>query len=151
MVGRLLCVLLLIVLSAPHSGHAGELFDKFSRAAESGDSHAQAILGAMYLSGREVAKDTDKGLWWINKSAEAGNANGQFLLGVWYEKQEKNIQLAKHWYLKSAKQGHATARSVLELIVFKELKEASDAGDLAAQEELLKFLSPSYEKRSLQQ
>jgi TPR repeat protein len=59
MVARLLCILLLIALSAPHSEHAGELFDSFL-AVESGDSHAQAILGAMYLSGREVAKDTDK-------------------------------------------------------------------------------------------
>jgi len=37
------------------------------------------------LFGKEVPKYYDEALYWMKKSAEQGNANGEYLLGYMYD------------------------------------------------------------------
>jgi len=52
--------------------------------AEAGDAKAQIGLAQCYGSGAGVAKDEKEAVKWYTKSAEQGNANAQFNLGVCY-------------------------------------------------------------------
>ena len=53
----------------------------FTRAAESGDTSAQKILGALYLSGHEdIAKDTLKARYWLQKAADQDDSDALELL-----------------------------------------------------------------------
>ena len=53
----------------------------FKKAAEEGKEDAQAMLGALYLEGKGVAKSFMSAAVWLKKAAEQGNAPAQFYLG----------------------------------------------------------------------
>ena len=59
----------------------GDCRDAARRAAESGDTSAQKILGALYLSGHEdIAKDTLKARYWLQKAADQDDSDALELL-----------------------------------------------------------------------
>ena len=55
-------------------------------AAERGDARAQAQLGFMYATGRNVAQNYALASYWYRRAAEQGNAAAQHLLGLMYDK-----------------------------------------------------------------
>ena len=60
-----------------------------------------------------MKKDLLKAVGWYTKAAEQGNAEAQYILGVFYatgEGVKKDLLRAGAWYLKSAEQGHAWAQ-----------------------------------------
>ena len=59
------------------------------------------------------AKEYNKAISWLTKSANKGNRDAQFLLGLMYSNGEgcgKNNSTAVYWYQKSAEQNHAGAQ-----------------------------------------
>ena len=109
---------------------------ELEKAAANGDSDAQYNLGNYYANGRKVT--TDQQLWksaiwpwppnainqleatvkaeavkWYRKSAEQGNSNAQFNLGLCYAcgfGVLRNDVEAVKWYRKAAEQGHSDAQ-----------------------------------------
>lgn len=54
--------------------------------AERGNAHAQAQLGFMYATGRNIPQNDTLAAYWYRRSAEQGNAAAQHLLGLMYDK-----------------------------------------------------------------
>lgn len=76
--------------------------------ADSGDAYAQAQIGAAYLFGKAVRRDTVEALAWLRKSAAGGSSEGQYLLGKYYVlngKSDDDYLAAASWLKKSADRG----------------------------------------------
>lgn len=94
-------------------------FPLFRKAAEGGNADAMVSLYFAYLRGRGVTVDKTEALKWLSKSAQAGNAYGECLLGYRYENPEwehsptgdrlrpPNMPEAVRWYRRSADQNWA--------------------------------------------
>jgi hypothetical protein len=70
----------------------------------------------MYANGQGVTKDEAEAVNWWRKSAEQGNADAQFNLGLSYDNGlgvTKDEAEAVKWYRKAAEQGNANAQSNL--------------------------------------
>lgn len=83
--------------------------DRLRVKAEQGDAIAQLRLGVVYLSGRDVPKDTALGLKLIRSAAEKGNAIAQLNLGGMYARGGifgQDYSEAAKWYRKAAEQGY---------------------------------------------
>src|SRR5689334_15854794 len=59
---------------------------RIALAAERGDARAQARLGFMYATGRDVPQNYTLAAYWYRRGAEQGNATAQHLLGLAYDK-----------------------------------------------------------------
>ena len=55
-------------------------------AAQRGDARAQAKLGFLYATGRNVPQNNTLACYWYRRGAEQGNAAAQHLLGLMYDK-----------------------------------------------------------------
>jgi TPR repeat protein len=91
-------------------------FEQWKRAADLGNSSAQAGIGSLYLDGRGVPKDDQTALSWFRKASNLGNASGQAYLGLVYESGRnvpKDAVIAASWYRKAAEQGNAFAQTNL--------------------------------------
>ena len=79
--------------------------------AEANDPLSQLELGRMYECGIGVDQDLKKAKEWYEKSANNGNAEAQFNLGVLYEGEgtSTGYHNAAKWYGKAAEQGYAQA------------------------------------------
>jgi uncharacterized protein len=76
--------------------------------AESGDAYAQAQMGAAYLYGGPVRRDTVEALSWLQKSAAGGSIEGQYLLGKHYAhnaKSDEDYLAGARWSKKAADRG----------------------------------------------
>ena len=65
-----------------------------------------------------VEIDLEKAFYWYQKSAEAGNSNAQYNLGLCYENGkgvEIDLEKAFYWYQKSAEAGNSDAQYNLGL------------------------------------
>ncbi len=86
--------------------------------AESGDAHAQLLVGVMYFTGTRVPKDEAEAVRWYRKAAEQGYAEAQNDLGVAYQDGRgvpKDYAEAAGWYREAAEQGFAEAQFALGL------------------------------------
>ena len=84
--------------------------------AESGDAHAQCLLGIAYHHALFVRKDDAEAAIWLSKAAEAGLALAQAQLGYLYESGSgvpRNEAEAVKWYRRSAEQGLPKAENNL--------------------------------------
>ena len=97
------------------------------KAAEQGNSFSQRELGFIYAYGiGGIKKDLKRGIEFLKKSAEGGDAEAQYIIGIHYAGMtsylgtvSQNIPKAREWLQKSAEQGHERAREAL-----KQLTEA---------------------------
>ncbi len=83
----------------------GTAYPVLVRHADSGDTWAQALLGAMLIEGVGVAKDPQRGLVLLRKSAEDGNLFGMYGLSIAYVRTEgikRNYVEAVKWMRKAA-------------------------------------------------
>lgn len=97
----------------------------YQRSAEQGYAVAQRELGKL----RMAAGDRKEALSWLEKSAKGGDAEGQYLLAVCFQKglgTVKNPGKAKQWLDQAAHNGHARAQSILRS---KERKSNGKTGD----------------------
>ena len=84
----------------------------YEKAAEQGHTKAQWLFGACYSQGIGVEKDTDKAEFWLLKSAQNGDIEGQYSLGGFYF-MKPDIVKAAYWIEKAADQGHEEAKTML--------------------------------------
>lgn len=90
----LLALSLLGLLAAPAHGAdrlrpiaiARAAGPRITLAAERGDARAQARLGFMYATGRDVPQNYTLAAYWYRRGAEQGDATAQHLLGLAYDK-----------------------------------------------------------------
>ena len=129
-----------------------ETAESWRAKAEAGDAEAMCQLGLCYMEGKDgVTKDEAKSVEWIKKSADAGNANGQFWLGFFltYDKYDgvtKDYTAAAALWKKAADQGNRLAMTRLAYAyeegwygfpkskssAFSWYTKAADTGDLSA-------------------
>ena len=89
------------------------------KAAESGNSLAQVLLGSHYELGNVVLKNYNEAFRLYTLASEQGDAMGLYEVGHCYERGlgvEKDIREAIRWYALSAAQGGVDARNALHRI-----------------------------------
>lgn len=77
-----------------------------------GIPEAQHDLATVYASGKMVAQDYGRAIYWFTKSAEGGVGNAHYNLGVIYQQGlgvAPDMQKAIGWYEKAAELGHPEA------------------------------------------
>jgi TPR repeat protein len=96
-------------------GDAGEAFHWFLTASEKGHPEAQYNLALAYERGLGVTRNRQQALRWLNKSAKAGNADAQYMLGLLLldrgptRPDSAAVQSAMAWFTKAANAGNARA------------------------------------------
>lgn len=84
--------------------------------AMSGNTYAQAQIGAAYLAGEGLPLNRNEGIYWITKSARGGNAEGQYLLGAYYAQHGKTrdqLRIAAQWLKRAENQSCIPALAIL--------------------------------------
>jgi len=82
------------------------------KAADAGVSRAMFSIGAVYLGGDVLAKDTDQAMAWFRKAAEAGEVDAMYDIGSMYyggEGVSTNYTEAMKWFRKAAGAGNSGA------------------------------------------
>jgi len=131
--------------------------EELLRAAEGGDTRAQADLGLIYKLGRGIAPDPVKAVVWLRKAAEAGDSKAQNNLGSLYYRGDgvlKDLDKAFEWYLQAAERGNRVAQLNLAVMyaqgrgitqdyemAAEYYRRAAEAGDPRAQFDLSVLLS----------
>lgn len=101
---------------ALEKGEFKKAFQKFKQPAKNGDQAAKYYIGVLYMKGRGVQRDQNKGIKLILESANSGFALAQVMMGVMYKKGagvKKDLNKSFAWYLKAAKNGNPYAQAFL--------------------------------------
>ena len=98
--------------------------------ARKGDSEAQRQVAMLYLEGRGVERDREKGLFWLRKLGWKGGARDQLFLGK-YLLSEPNVAQAGReeafsWVLRSARNGSTEGRRLIASMYLAGKGEESD-------------------------
>jgi len=97
-----------------------EQFEILLKQAEKGDSEAMLTVARAYEGGINGAeKDVKSALWWLLQSANAGNAQAQYDLSLWYSDGfhcEVDHQKSVYWCKRSAVQGNEDAQDYLDFL-----------------------------------
>jgi len=86
----------------------------YRKAADHGNSDAQAKIGDFYWYGRGVGQDYFQAMDWYRKAAGQGNAYAEYSLGYLFEFGQgvaQDYAQAVAWYRKAADQGNADAQN----------------------------------------
>ena len=90
--------------------------------AENGDSNAQSALSYLYFNGYGIVKNTDKGMFWLKKSAHNMNARAQYDLAMAYllgNNAQVDKKLAFTWLDSASDLGNADAQYNLALMYYQ--------------------------------
>ena len=103
----------------------------YESAATLGNTSAMQNLGIKYMLGEQVPADTDKALELITRAANADLVVSQLLLGRLYQSGYEahlaiDLNKAKQWYLRAAKQGHSDAQYRLARLLLKSKESEKD-------------------------
>ena len=113
-------------------------------ATEKNDAKAQCDLGEYYLEQGIEQGNSNSAMQWLQKSADQGYAEAQYLLGnLYYTGIEvfENYTEAVKWYRKAAEHGHSEAKKQLASEEISLYILATEKNDLKAQYELYKYYS----------
>lgn len=86
---------------------------QLEREAERGDVRAQVRLGELYLLGRDVPKDVQRGKMWLLRAAEHGDNHARTGVGILYLEGlgvPQSDKIAAEWFEKAAEERHAAAQ-----------------------------------------
>jgi hypothetical protein len=132
-----LTILLAIVVIVNLPSSEIKPVDEFSwlnRLASAGDADAQLQVGLAYRDGRYgLNADATKGMQWIKRSAQNGNAYAEYVLGDMYANGQgtgKDQALAFKWWKKAMHDGNHQARVHL-------IESMVKAGDVQQAETLI--------------
>lgn len=95
---------------------ANKAFVYLKKAAEGGNSNAQAYLGYCYHFGEGVVADEDEAIKWYEQSSNQGNPMGKAILGLCYMRAYgvvENKVLGLSLLNNAAKQGHSGSQETL--------------------------------------
>ena len=87
-----------------------------------GHAQAQYDLAQIYFQGIGVAKDGQKGWYWLLSAAGTGNAAAMVQLGALFESgvgADRDYAAAAQWYLRAARKGDAVGRFNLASMYLK--------------------------------
>lgn len=82
------------------------------RRAFEGLAEAQHDLATIYASGKMMARDYKRAVYWFSRAADGGVANAHYNLGVMFQQGlgvQKDIRKAVGWYQSAANLGHPEA------------------------------------------
>ena len=108
-----------------------DVFKKYRKAAEQGNSGAQSDLGAMYAKGEGVIQNYKEAVKWYRKAAEQGYAKAQLNLGNRIVKGEgiaEDYIQAHKWYNLAAVNGNLYAIENRDKLADKMTTEQQDHG-----------------------
>jgi len=95
-------------------------FKQLLASAESGDVESMIAVARCYEGGlKGVQKDVKLALWWFLQAGNAGNAQAQYELAVWYSDGfhcEFDYQKAVYWCKRAIMQGHHLADELMEVL-----------------------------------
>jgi serine/threonine protein kinase len=94
------------------AGDTTTALQRFREAADTGDKHAQYMLGYMYQNGNGVMADFTTALEWYNRAAASNYAPAQSQIGFMNltgQAGAKNYAAAQSWFALAAKQHYAPA------------------------------------------
>ena len=106
---------------------------RFEALAASGHDQAQYDLAQIYFQGIGVAKDAQKGWYWLLSAAGTGNVAAMVQLGALFESgvgADRDYSTAAQWYLRAARKGDAVGRFNLASMYLKGIGVPKD--DVAA-------------------
>lgn len=93
-----------------------EAFPCFEKAAWSGNTEAQSMIGVLYFQGNGVGKDDREAAKWFEKAATNGETSARNYLGTAYMKGQgtaKNTEKAIYWFTRAAESGDTSAQKIL--------------------------------------
>lgn len=115
---------------------------EFNQAAESGDVKAYNALGMMYLLGKGVYQDSQKGVDWYVRAAEQGHTDSQFILGQVYREGTGGIKidhnLSMMWFLIADANGCKFAKLNMDFLSGKMTPDQIQQAEAMAKEWLAK-------------
>ena len=86
-------------------------YEKLKPEAEKGNAMAQYRLGQMYHLGYGFTKNDQEAIKWFTKSAQLGNEDSQYEMGVLFsDKNNKNYKLAARYFREAAENKHFLAQ-----------------------------------------
>lgn len=90
-------------------------YQKATEQARKNVLQAKLILGIMYEDGIGIKKDYRSAIKWYRNALEQNpqDSHANFLLGHFYEKKEKSLKNAIHYYKEAAARGHIYAKFAL--------------------------------------
>lgn len=95
----------------------GQAMAAYIAASKLGLPEAAVQLGEIYRQGQNgIRIDYPEAVKWYRIGADAGNADGQFLMGLMYQEARgvsQNDAQAAYWYQKAAQQNHPNAQAQL--------------------------------------
>lgn len=99
-------------------GDIAQSLEYYMKAADLNDAEAQYRIGSIYMKYPSYETDLDKNhIYWLKLSAEQGNANANYKLGVCYEGNDTIVEedkaLAFEYFEKAANNEQALAQSKL--------------------------------------
>jgi TPR repeat protein len=89
-----------------------ENLQQLEKRAYQGIPEAQHDMAALYASGKLVARDYPRAIYWFGRAADGGVANAHYNLGVIYQQGlgvRPDMKKAISWYEKAAELGHPEA------------------------------------------
>lgn len=98
-------------------GNIDKAVKSAEKVAMQGHAYGQCLLGLWYCNGDLDIYDLEKGLFWIELSAEGGFPTAQYFLGDAYENGDgrpKDIKKAEFWYRRAADGGDQQASEALK-------------------------------------
>lgn len=107
-----------------HGGTARlEYLERLREAAELGHGRAQFDYAVKLLEGIDLARDDAAAAGWLERSAEQGYPDAQYLLGTLYQRGRgvvASAEIATRLYRLASHQGHPAAHAVLRTVAFLE-------------------------------
>jgi len=106
-------------MRAYHAKNYKLTLENWLPAAQSGDPHAQHMIGFLYAHGRGVKKDLKQTISWWHRAAKQGHLPAQFTLGNLYLNgigTKKDFKRAARWIGGAADGGFADAQYIYGLM-----------------------------------
>lgn len=107
--------------------NAEKAIEWFTEASEKGYTDSTFMIGVIYMEGKGILKDTEKGFNYLYKAAENGHPKGQNFIGYCYATGECptvsiNIDKAREWFIKAAKQGDIEAMKNRKVVGYEQAR-----------------------------
>ncbi|MBN9286742.1 MAG: hypothetical protein BGO43_02360 [Gammaproteobacteria bacterium 39-13] len=116
------------------------------KAATGNNPEAKYLLGSYYLDGIGTQVDYEKAFHIFSDLADQGNALAEFKLGQMYyygQGVEKNLPIAKKWFLKSARLGVKDAKNWVAILFRDGMENRENQADDLDQEDLNQWINYS--------
>jgi uncharacterized protein len=121
-------------LRPEHGGNVDAAIGWYKKAADLGDSSAQAILGDIFADQKFGRLDYSQAVNWYRKAAEQGQREGEFGLGARYllgQGVPQDLAEARRWLTPAANRGHPYAQFLLAKMFEAGEGEPPDAASAA--------------------